>query len=127
MATVGLNVIATDDAQLVLSAVGVQGASSVAGFFDVSGVTYALSQNDKNKVGRFTNASGITVTVPSGLSTDFNCALLQLGAGQVTVSPASGVTRRAALSATKTAYQYAAASIFYIGNDEFLLGGEVTA
>ena len=87
MATVGLNVIATDDAQLVLSAVGVQGASSVAGFFDVSGVTYALSQNDKNKVGRFTNASGITVTVPSGLSTDFNCALLQLGAGQVTVRP----------------------------------------
>jgi hypothetical protein len=127
MATVGLNVIAADDAQLVLSAVGVQGASSVAGFFDVSGVTYTLSDANKNRVGRFNNASGITVTVPSGLSSDFSCMVLQTGAGQVTVSPASGVTRRSALSATKTAYQYAAASIFYIGNNEFLLGGEVTA
>lgn len=127
MATVDLNLIPGDDAQLVLNAVGVQGASSVAGFFDVSGTTYTLSQTDKNKVGRFTSATAVTVTVPSGLSTDFSCVLLQLGAGQVTVSPAGGVTRRAALSATKTAYQYAAASVFYIGNNEFLLGGEVTA
>jgi len=127
MATVSLNVIAADDAQIVLASPGVQGASSVAGFFDVSGATYTLSDADKNRVGRFTSASSVTVTVPTGLSTDFSCILLQLGAGQITVSPAGGVTRRAALSATKTAYQYAAASVFYIGNNEFLLSGEVTA
>jgi len=122
-----LALAAGDDTQIVLASPGVQGASSVAGFFDVSGVTYTLSDDNKNRVGRFDNASGITVTVPSGLSSDFSCMILQIGAGQVTISPASGVTRRSALSATKTAYQYAAASIFYIGDNEFLLGGEVTA
>lgn len=113
--------------QVIVSTVGLQGASSIAGFFDVSGVTYVLSENDKNKVGRFTSGSGVTVTVPSGLSSNFNCMIIQVGSGQVTVAPASGVTRRAALSAVKTAYQYAAANVFYIGSNEFLLGGEVTA
>ncbi len=113
--------------QVVIATPGLQGASSVAGFFDVSDPTYTLSEANKNRVGRFNNASGVTVTVPSGLSSDFNCMILQTGSGQVTVNPGSGVTRRSGLSATKTAYQYASASVFYIGNNEFLLGGEVVA
>jgi hypothetical protein len=117
----------TSNTQIVLSTPGVQGASSVAGFFDVSGTTYTLSESNKSKVGRFTSNSAVTVTVPAGLVIDFNCMILQLGTGQITVAPAAGVTRRAAVSAVKTAYQYAAASVFFIGNNEFLLSGEVSS
>jgi hypothetical protein len=66
--------------------------------------------------------------VPSGLADGFNCLIVQTTAsGQVTISGASGVTIRRALSSTRTAYQYAVASIIKIGTEEYLLSGEVTA
>ncbi len=111
--------------QLVVSSVGVQGASSFAGFFDVSGSTYSLSAVDKNKIGRFTSGSSVTLTIPSGLPSDFRCMILQMGAGQVTILPGSGVARRSKLSSTRTAYQYAVATLLCVGAEEYLLSGDV--
>jgi hypothetical protein len=53
--------------------------------------------------------------------------LVQTGTGQITVTPAGGVTINAALSANKTAYQYAVATLLPIGTNTFILSGEVTA
>jgi hypothetical protein len=113
--------------QIVTSTVGIQGPPGIGTFVSISGTSYLLGEADRSKVFRFSNASGITVTVPLGLSSSFDCMLVQTGAGQVTVSGVSGVTINAALSATKTAYQYAVATLVPIDTDVFILSGEVTA
>jgi hypothetical protein len=93
----------------------------------VSGTTYSLSANDDTRILKFTNASGITVTIASGLSSTFSCMAVQLGTGQITFTPASGVTRNAPLSATKTAYQYGTATLLALSANNFLLTGDVTS
>lgn len=115
------------DTQIIVSSVGIQGPPGIGTFVTISGTSYVLGDADRSKVFRFSNASGVTVTVPLGLSSSFDCMLVQTGAGQVTVSGVSGVTINAALSATKTAYQYAVATLVPIGTNAFILSGEVTA
>jgi hypothetical protein len=108
---------------------GVQGPAGIAASaITVTGATYALSSINNNRLALFTAASGAVVTIPLGLSDGFNCLAVQTTAsGQVTISGASGVTVRSALSASKTVYQWAVASIIKIGTEEYLLTGEVTA
>jgi hypothetical protein len=48
-----------------------------------TGTAYTLVQSDIGKQIICTNASAITITIPTGLSTDFNCEVMQQGAGQV--------------------------------------------
>ena len=113
--------------QIVTSTVGIQGPAGVSSYATVSGTSYALSNVDRSKILVFTASGATTVTVPSGLSTLFDVMIVQSGLGQVTVSGVSGVTINAALSATKTAYQYAVATLLPIGTNAFILSGEVTA
>lgn len=67
-----------------------------------SGTTYTLVAADMGKLIWFTSASAVTLTIPSGLPTGFNCLLMQTGAGQVTWS-ASGTTLVMRAGFTKTA------------------------
>jgi len=137
MADVQIAVIDQQDTQVVLAAAsdtavniavpGVQGPPGIAEYFDVTETTYTIDEGNKSKIGRFTSSSAVTVTVPSGLSANFDCMILQLGTGQISFVAGSGVTLRAALSADKSAYQYAAVSLISIGTDEYLLTGEVTS
>lgn len=61
-----------------------------------TGTTYTLVLTDNNKLVELANASAITVTVPTNASVAFPVGttvnLLQTNGGQVTVSPAGGVT-----------------------------------
>lgn len=139
MSTVQLAVVDASDTALTLSAPsetsiaiavpGIQGPAGIAASsLTVSGTSYSFSSINNNRLTLFTASSGITATVPSGLTDGFSCLLVQTTAsGQVTISGASGVTVRSALSSKKTAYQYAVASIIKIGTEEYLLSGEVTA
>ncbi len=113
--------------QLAVAVPGIQGAVGVSSFETVSGTSYSLSANDRSKILRFTSNSNVTVTVPSGLTPTFDCMFVQTGSGQVIVSGASGVTINAALSATRTAYQYAVATLVPIATNVYILSGEVTA
>jgi hypothetical protein len=126
MADVQISVIDQQDAQVAIAVPGVQGPAGAAAYFDVAGTTYTIDEANKSRIGRFTSSSAVTVTVPSGLSANFDCMILQLGTGQITFAAGSGVTLRAALDADKSAYQYAAISLIAIGTDEYLLTGEVT-
>jgi hypothetical protein len=91
-----------------------------------TGTTYTLVAGDNGKIVTLNNASAITVTVPSGLGAGFNVMLVQLGAGQVTLS-ASSTTIRNRQSHTKIAGQYGAVSLVaFIAND-FVLGGDTAA
>lgn len=92
-----------------------------------SGVTYTFAEADNARIVKLNNASGIVATVPSGLSTNFSCMVIQTGSGVITFSGAAGVTLRSPLNANKTAYQYATASLIALSTNEFLLTGDVTA
>ena len=127
MADVQIAVIGGESSQVVASTVGIQGPAGISSYATVSGTSYMLSNVDRSKILIFTASGATTVTVPSGLSTLFDTMIVQSGLGQVTVSGASGVTINAALSATKTAYRYAVATLLPIGTNAFILSGEVTA
>ena len=115
------------DTQIVLAGPGFQGPAGVSQYKTITGTTYTLSETDRSQILLFTNAAAITLTVPTGLSTLFDTMLVQTGTGQITVTGAGGVTINGALNATKTAYQYAVATLLPIGTNAFILSGEVTA
>lgn len=127
MSTVQIVVTGGESSQVVASTVGIQGPAGVSSYATVSGTSYALSNVDRSKILVFTASGATTVTVPSGLSTLFDVMMVQSGLGQVTIFGASGVTINAALSANKTAYRYAVATLLPIGTNAFILSGEVTA
>ena len=125
---VQLSLAPQSDVQIAVAVPGVQGPGGIAASpITVAGTTYTVGAAATNRIVLFTSSSAVTVTIPLALPEGFSCLFVQMGAGQVTVSPAAGVTRYAALSATKTAYQYATASLIRIGTEEYLLSGEVTA
>lgn len=96
-----------------------------------TGTTYTLVLADAHKVVTLNNSSAITLTVPTNASVAFEVGdqvnLLQLGAGQVTVAGASGVTLRAQGSKVKLNGQYAIGTLVKIGTDEWVLVGNTVA
>ena len=99
----------------------VSGSGTISGFDanlnDQTGTTYTLVAADNGKVVTLNNGSAITLTIAASLGDGFNCLVVQKGAGQVTLSAASGVSIVNRSSETKTAGQYAAISVINIGND----------
>jgi hypothetical protein len=90
-----------------------------------TGTTYTLVAADNNKIVTLENAAAITLTVPAGLGAGFNCLIVQLGAGQVTIA-ASGTTIHNRQSHTKLAGQYASATIAAYSSNNFIMQGDTT-
>lgn len=89
---------------------------------------YTATVNDNRLVIIFNTASGVTLTLPNTLPEGWECGVLQMGAGQVTVSVAGSppISRG---GHTKTAGQYAMASCFVESNSNgtsavVILGGD---
>lgn len=123
-----------------LSGGGTSGSVSVA--FDYStgnqsvenaqtGTTYTLVLTDAGKMVTLSNASAITLTVPTNASVAFpvntRIDLLQYGAGQVTVAAAGGVTIASKASALKLSAQYAGATLWKKATDTWVLVGDISA
>ena len=94
-----------------------------------TGATYTLAAADNGGNLIFNNATAVTLTLPNNLPINFNCAVIQGGAGQVTFSPASGATLRNSLANNKTAGQYSACALHIISNAggaaaEYILYGD---
>ena len=81
-----------------------------------------LTAADNGKIIQSTSASAITVTIPTGLPTGFNCTIVQMGAGQITFSG----TYLNRCNFTKTASQYAVVSIMHLGGDKIIVAGEMS-
>lgn len=96
-----------------------------------TGTTYTAVLTDDGKLVTLDNASAITFTVPLNSSVAFGIGtqinLMQLGAGQVTISPAVGVTIRSAGSKLKTNAQYAVGTIVKIATDTWVAVGNLAA
>ena len=88
-----------------------------------TGTSYTLQASDNGKIITLNNASAITLTVPA-LFTGFNCMIVQLGAGQVTLT-ASGTTISNRSSFTKTAGTNAIATLIGLSGTSFISAGDM--
>jgi hypothetical protein len=95
-----------------------------------TGTTYTLVAADAGKMVTLTNASAITLTIPTNASVAFpvntRIDLLQYGAGQVTVGGA-GVTINSSGAKLKLTGQYSGASLWKKATDTWVLIGDLTS
>lgn len=93
--------------------------------------TFVLTDGDIAKFVTMTNSSAITATIPPSSSVDYPVGavinVLQMGSGQVTVSPGSGVTLVGEGNRFKTKGQYALASVMKLASDQWIMFGNVIA
>lgn len=98
-----------------------------------TGTTYTFVLADGSPVSKtvtFDNAAAITATIPPNASVAYpvgtQLTLWQLGAGQVTIAPGSGVTLSARGGALKIAGQYGCAYAIKIATDTWLITGDLS-
>ena len=91
-----------------------------------STTSYTILSSDNGKIINFTGSSAITVTIPAGLSTGFNCMVIQNGQGQIGFTNASGVTINNRSGYTKTAGQFSIVTIVHLGNNIYITSGEMS-
>ncbi len=99
--------------------------STISGFtanLNSISTNYSIAATDNGKIIQSTSASAITITIPTGLPTGFNCTVVQMGAGQITFS--GTFLNRGGF--TKSASQYAVVSIIHFGSDSILVTGEMS-
>ena len=96
-----------------------------------TGTTYTAALSDDGKLITLDNGSAIAFTVPPngtvafGIGTQIN--IMQLGAGQVTITAGAGVTLRSAGTKVKTNGQYSVATCVKIASDTWVLVGNLAA
>lgn len=99
-------------------------------FNEQTGTTYSLVLTDAGKHVGLSNAAAITLTVPTNASVAFpvgtTILLEQVGAGQVTITPAGGVTIHSAGGKLKTSAQYAVASLVKRDTNTWLAFGNLS-
>ena len=90
-----------------------------------TGTTYTFLESDNGKVVTFNNGSAVTVTIPTALPVGFNCTAIQLGAGQVGFTAASGVTLQSYGAQYRLIGQHASASIIEYSTNIVNLSGNL--
>jgi hypothetical protein len=112
---------------------GVSGLGALRSFRPTNaqvGTTYTLVIGDAGSLVSLSNAAAITLTVPTNASVAFPVGaeidLAQLGAGQVAVSAAGGVTVNSFGSAVHLAGQYAGATLKKTATNAWLLTGNLS-
>jgi hypothetical protein len=89
-----------------------------------SGTSLTLSDIYNNTVVRCTASTAITAIIPTGLTSNFSCMLIQDGTGQITVT-ASGTTLNSFASLVRTAGRYAPVSIINVGTNTYNISGNL--
>lgn len=95
-----------------------------------TGTAYTLTIDDAGQFVTMTNAAASTLTVPPNSSVAFPVGTVvegaQLGAGQVTITPGSGVTVNGT-PGLKVAEQYGSFALLKTGTDAWLAMGRLAA
>jgi len=96
-----------------------------------TGTTYTVVLADDGKLVTCDNAAAIALTIPPNSSVAFGIGtqinIMQLGAGQVTITAGVGVTLRSGGTKVKTKEQYAVATCVKIATDTWVLVGNLAA
>lgn len=90
-----------------------------------SGTTRTLAATDNGKIILCTSGSAVTITCPTGLVDGFNCTVIQMGAGKVTLAAGASATLVSYSSLFSTMGQYAAISVVDTGSDNFVATGNL--
>jgi hypothetical protein len=97
---------------------------------DTKTIQYTLVTGDNSKFIELNFSGGNNIIIPTNTAQPFpigaQIILSQYGAGQVTVVPDTGVTLRSSGGKTKTAAQYAMATLIKRGTNEWYLAGDLT-
>jgi hypothetical protein len=127
--TIGSFVNATHTHTAAATGGTLTGSSIYYGFNTSTGSTYTLVLTDAGKVLPISNSSANTVTVPTNASvalpTGTAVTLVQTGAGQTSVTGASGVAVYSESSKLKLRGQYAAATLLKTDTDTWVAFGNL--
>lgn len=97
-----------------------------AGIKALTGTTYTFLASDNGDVLTHDNASGCTLTIPTGLPIGFSTTIIRLNAtGRVGFTAASGVTLNVYGGFTGLAGQHASASLVSYASNIFNLSGNL--
>ena len=88
--------------------------------------SYTLVAADNGKVITMSVATANTLTIPASLAVGFNCTIIQIGAGQTTIT-ASGTTLNSVSSFLKISAQHGSASIISYASDVYNVAGSLSA
>ena len=91
----------------------------------LTGTTYTLLSTDNGKIITWSNSSGVTLTVPSGLPIGFNTTIIQIGVGSVGIT-SSSTTLNSFEGKLRLAGQHAAVSIISYASNVFNVAGGLT-
>jgi hypothetical protein len=96
---------------------------------NISTASYTLALTDKCTLRRMNVASANTLSIPTFASVPFPIGtqinFSQMGVGQVTVTPLSGVTLNSSNSKVKTAYQHSVGTLIKVDTNTWVLTGEL--
>ena len=104
---------------------GNSSTSNISGFAaNVASISanYNITSADNGKVIQSTSASAISIAIPTGLPTGFNCTVVQMGTGQITFT--GTFFNRGGF--TKSASQYSVISILHLGSNSIIVTGEMS-
>lgn len=108
---------------------GTLSADAIGTTINTQTASYTLVLGDANKLVEMNVASANNLTIPPNSSVAFATETIinvtQLGAGQTTLNPGAGVTIRSR-NGLKLAGQYAVATLYKRGTDEWVAGGDLT-
>lgn len=90
-----------------------------------AGTSRTLTAADNNKVIYCTSGSAVTITTASGLGANFNCSIIQGGAGKVTVAQGASTTLVSYSSLFSTMGQFAVISLITPVADTFVAAGNL--
>lgn len=96
-----------------------------------TGTTFTPALTDAGKLITASNAAAISLTIPTDATVDFpvgtQLLVMQLGAGQVTVSAVTpGTTSVNSKNGLKTSGQYAVISLIKVAANNWVVGGDAT-
>lgn len=91
----------------------------------INGSSYTLISSDNGRILICSNPGAMSVVVPTGLSSGFNCQVIQNDTGEVTFTNATNVVLNSFGSLFKTSGRYAAASLVSTASNVFVLAGNL--
>lgn len=87
---------------------------------------YTISLGESSAVLTFNSSVPVTLTIPTGLPIGYNISVYQIGAGQVTITGAAGVTVRNRLAIYRTAGLDSGVGIVCTSTNNFHITGDLT-
>lgn len=117
---------------LTIAATGGGGSSTTVAVVNDTGTALTLATSHAGKMVRQSNASAITSTIPTNaadaIPVESVISLRQVGAGQITVTPAGGVTLNTPSGMqAKTRAQGSSVMLHKVGTNEWDLTGDLAS